>query len=208
MPYFQRTRSSGSAPVPNAVVERSSAGIVERAVSILDQQLATNGVNAATTRPGGLAPLASFGTVTDLNGTFGRVHELLQELLALLAAPGRTVPSGMFAGVPIPATAPVLQSVAVKAGETLTVAVPLANHGPNPAHVIFYSTDFVSDGGFEIPSLQVTFSPRTMTLAAHAKSDTQMKIAVPAQSPAGLYSALVQASGLSAPQAIVVLKVE
>jgi hypothetical protein len=208
MPYFQRARSSGNAPAPKAAVEGSAVGIVERAVAILDQQLATNRVGAVTTRPGAVSPSASSGAVQDLGETYGRVHDLLQELLALLATPGRSVPARILSEGPIPATAPVLQAVPVKAGETLTVAVPLANDGSNPADVILYSTDFVSDGGFEIPSLQVTFSPRTMTLAAQAKNTAQMRIAVPAQSPAGIYSALVQAGGLSAPQTIVVLRVE
>lgn len=206
MPYFQRARSPGGAPPINAVVERSPAGIVEKAVSILDQQLATNGVGPAPAHPSGFAPPASFGTGMEIGDTYTRVHQLLQELLALLAAPGGSAPAGML--VPIPATAPVLQARPVKAGETLSVAVPLVNDNPNPVNLIFYSSAFVSDGGYEIPSLQVSFSPRTMTLAGNSRNHTEMKIAVPAQSPAGLYSALVQASGLSAPQAIVVLKVE
>ncbi|MEO8181730.1 MAG: hypothetical protein ABI895_23095 [Deltaproteobacteria bacterium] len=198
----------GSAPPPKAAAERTAVGIVESAISILDKQLATNGVGAVTTRPTGFSSPASSGTVLEFGEKYGRVHELLQELLRLLTAPGGSVPAGMLAAAPIPATAPVLQSRPAKAGETLTVPVPLANDSPNPANLILYSSDFVSDGGFEIPSLHVSFLPRTMTLAAHARNNTDMKIAIPAQSPAGLYSALVQASGLSAPQAVVVLKVE
>jgi hypothetical protein len=208
MPYFQRTRSPLGAPPPSVALERSSPGIVERAVSILDKQLASNRVEGTTTPTMSSAVPASAGTTPEIGDIHRRAHLLLKELLELLLAPDTGVPPELRASAPIPASAPILQSVAAKAGESLTVAVPLANDGPDSANLIFYSTDFVSDGGYEIPSLQVTFSPRTMTLASRARSNTDMRIAVPAQSPPGIYSALVQATGLPAPQAVVVLKVE
>jgi hypothetical protein len=209
MPYFQRTRSSGSPEAASPDAARAATGIVERAVSILDQQLASNPVvPTATTFGPGFVPPGLPASALGVGDAYGRVHELLRELLNLLGASEASPAARATTAAPLPSTAPVLQSRPVKAGETLTVAVPLANAAPTPAHLIFYSTGFVGDGGFEIPSLQVTFSPRTMTLGAHARGHTDMNIAVPARSPAGLYSAVVQATGLSAPQAIVVVKVE
>jgi hypothetical protein len=82
----------------------------------------------------------------------------------------------------------------------------MANDGPTPCEASLYVTNFASDGGFDIPALRVTVSPRRTTIAPKSESTFEIAIAVPAQTPRGAYSGLIQVTG--APYTKAVLTVE
>jgi hypothetical protein len=219
MPYFQRASlSDRSLPISgapgSAIVSGASAPIVEQAAAILDRETAQETAGAGVVASGrdrddGLLPIADIPGLTDLQK---RASEVFAAFLDGFSRPESLATSRAPTGVAHAATTttvPLIEaSPAVKAGETATVAVKLVNERIAPTDVILYSTDFVSDTGAQIPALQVTFAPRTLALAGRAHGHAQMKIAIPAQSAPGLYSALVQAVGLGRPSAVVVLQVE
>ena len=113
------------------------------------------------------------------------------------------LPSAVGTNVPL-----ILSEGSTRAGETAKVEVTVAKDGPGEASVTLYSTDFVSDTGFQIPSACATFSPRSVAVDGREPKKSEMRIAIPAQCGRGAYSALVQATGIGRPCAVVVLQVE
>jgi hypothetical protein len=223
MPYFQRTSlNDRSLPISGAPGSAGASGaaapIVEQAAAILDRETAqettgTGGVGSGRDRDDGLLPVADLPGLADLQKRASEVFAAFlegfarPESLATSRAPTDGAPAATTTTTTT--TVPIIEaSSAVKAGQTTTVAVRLVNERNAPTDLILYSTDFVSDTGAQIPALQVTFAPRTLALAGRAHGHAQMKIAIPAQSAPGLYSALVQAVGLGRPSAVVVLQVE
>ena len=213
MPYFQRGRlTDGVSPVNgNAGADLLAGDIVEKATAILDQERRAS----AGSPPGGMT-----GGMT--GGTSDPLAQLSQALAALLNtflqsvplqsvpiskpahhAPTGALPSLMGANVPL-----IVSESPTKAGETAKVEVTVAKDGPGEASVTLYSTDFVSDTGFQIASTCATFSPRSVAVDGREPQKSEMRIAIPAQCGRGAYSALVQATGIRRPCAVVVLQVE
>jgi hypothetical protein len=217
MPYFQRAPVGG--PPAHAARGRggevSPLGIVEKASSVLATSLAVTPAAPVEALGGSLGPLAGPAALGDLQS---RAGELLAALLEVVARSGQLAPLERATGASIPAAAslanvtstiPVISpSCAAKAGETIKLTLPFANEGAGLASLTPFTTDFISNSGHEIPSFQVTFSPRVLTLGAGAPGMAEMQVAIPAQSGPGKYSALVQATGLDGPRAVVVLEVE
>jgi hypothetical protein len=94
------------------------------------------------------------------------------------------------------------------AGGEGTVTLRVTNEDVDPIEVTLYSSNFVSDSGSEIPSMRVTVSPRTAVVAPQAAVAFVVKIAVPQQAQAGVYSGLVQAMGARYVKAVVCLEVK
>ncbi len=210
MPYFQRGRlTDGGPPVEGiAGAELLASDIVDKAAAILDQEQRV----PAGSVPGGMSnPLALLDGAT---GAGDIQKQLSQALAALLNAFLQSVPMAQRTPTAvrpalIGATVPVIGSESpAKAGETARVQVTVAKDGPGPSSLTLYSTDFVSDTGFQIPSACATFSPRSITVDGLDSQKSEMRIAIPAQCARGAYSALVQAMGAGRPCAVVVLQVE
>jgi hypothetical protein len=210
MPYFQRGRlTDGVSPVEGVAGTELLAGdIVDKAAAILDQEPRV----LAGSAPGGMSnPLALLDGVT---GGGDIQKQLSQALAALLNAFGQSVPMSQqtpTAARPslVGATVPVICSESpTKAGQTARVQVTVGKDVAGQASLTLYSTDFVSDTGFQIPSACATFSPRTITVDGVDSKKSEMRIAIPAQCGRGAYSALVQAMGAGRPCAVVVLQVE
>jgi hypothetical protein len=103
---------------------------------------------------------------------------------------------------------PLLQCAApTQPGKTARASLTVQNEEPSPSQITLYCSNFVSDSGHEIPALRVSFAPRVATIAAKAQAVFEIKIAVPAQSPAGTYSGLVQAMGSKYVKAVLSLEV-
>lgn len=210
MPYFQRdpAASLGS----QAGAESAAAAIVDRAAAILEREAGRDSANPPTSaRRAGNGDLIPAASLADLQKY---VTATLEDLLRLVGqfAPVAQSEQQKTAGnraASALAAVPVIQPArSAKASEAMTVTVALVNEGAAPISFIFYSTDFVSDNGHQIPAVQVSFSPRVLALTARAQGQSEMTVAVPAQSAAGTYSALVQATGLGRPCAVVVIQVE
>jgi hypothetical protein len=210
MPYFQRGRlTDGVSPVTGiAGAELVAGDIVDKAAAILDQETRVSAGSAI----GGASD--SFAILNGLKDPADIQKQLTQALAALLGTFLHSVPISQ----PTPmvarpslvgATVPLILSESpAKAGDTAKVDVSVAKDGPGEASVTLYSTDFVSDTGFQIPSACATFSPRSVTVDGRESKKSEMRIAIPAQCGAGTYSALVQAIGVGRPCAVVVLQVE
>jgi hypothetical protein len=112
-------------------------------------------------------------------------HEIVESLLATV------VPQG-----PSDNRVPLLHCVAaVQAGHEGVATLRVNNDEAAPSEVTLYCTNFVADTGCDIPSLRVTFLPRTATVAAKSEAVFEIKIAVPQQARPGVYSGLIQAMG-------------
>jgi hypothetical protein len=98
-------------------------------------------------------------------------------------------------------------AAAVQAGHEGTATVRVANDEAAPSEVTLYCTNFVADSGYDIPALRVTCLPRAMTIPAKGERTFEIKIAVPQQTPAGVYSGLVQAMGAQYVKAVLTVEV-
>jgi hypothetical protein len=148
--------------------------------------------------PAGLG-LPAMQDTTDIERLRRQAHDLIETLLTSFSpkAPGAEE------RVPLLSCA----SPVVPGGEG-TVTVRVANEDVTPIDVTLYSSNFISDSGCEIPSMQVTVSPRSVLLAPQAQTTFTVKISVPQQTQSGVYSGLVQATGARYVKAVVCLEVK
>jgi hypothetical protein len=136
-----------------------------------------------------------------------QAHELVETLLAILGQTGgeKVAPYG---AATYEDRIPLLRCIApVQAGAEASATMKVANDESTPSDVTLYCTNFVADSGYEIPSLRVTVSPRRATIPAKGEVGFEIKIAVPQQAPAGLYSGLIQAMGCKYVKAVLSVEV-
>jgi hypothetical protein len=125
-------------------------------------------------------------------------HEIIESLLAAVVPQGPSVDSRV----------PLLQCVAaVHAGHDGVATLRVNNDEAAPSEVTLYCTNFVADTGCDIPSLRVTFLPRSATVAAKSEAVFEIKIAVPQQARPGVYSGLIQAMGARYAKAVLSVEV-
>jgi hypothetical protein len=136
-----------------------------------------------------------------------QAHELIDALLASLGqAAGEKVPP--YGAATYEDQVPLLPCAApVEAGAEACATMKVANDENTPSDVTLYCTNFVADSGYEIPSLRVSVSPRATTIPAKGQAGFEIKIAVPQQTPAGLYSGLVQVMGCKYVKAVLSVEV-
>src|SRR5450631_390338 len=209
MPYFQRP-STTVAPIPSGSGGNSSpAQIVERAAAILEAETSASRVPGLGLDRSRLMGLPTWGGA-DVDAR--SVPELLAAILAWLERSSGGLSGSLPAMPAVPGSTadvvPIVGGVAVKAGNAVSVFLPLSNDGQTPVSVILNCTDLISNGGSVIPAATVRFSPRTMNLAPAGAGSVTLDVSVPSQSPPGTYSGLVQAIGLNRPSAVVVVRVE
>ncbi|MDP9149287.1 MAG: hypothetical protein M3O36_05010 [Myxococcota bacterium] len=175
--------------------------LVQQAASILAREVAVNPRDAfgMPSAPKMDLPLRSAGSGIDVDRLRRYAHEVIETLLA----------SSSVARPPAEDRIPWLRGTApVQAGLEACVSLRIANEEATASEVSLYCTDFVADGGFEIPALRVSFSPRMATLAPNSEASFEIKVAVPPQAPPGIYSGLVQASGAKYVKAVVSVEVK
>jgi hypothetical protein len=148
--------------------------------------------------PGDVPALGALPT-TDLDRLRRQVHEVLETALAAFSPKGP----------PPDDRVPLLRcATAVRAGEEASVVVRVFNEEDGPSNVHLYSTNLVADSGYDIPSARVTCSPRRVTIPPRGEAAFEVKIAVPAQAPAGVYSGLIQAAAALYVKAVVSVEVK
>ncbi len=143
-------------------------------------------------------PLSGMGTELAADRWLRQAQDLVAALSSLL---GQT---------PAPAEdrVPLLHCFApVEAGEEACASLRVSNEEPTAIEAVLYSTAFIADGGYEIPSHRVGFAPRIALVPANGEVTFDVKIAVPRQAPAGLYSGLIQATGCKYVKAVLSLEV-
>jgi hypothetical protein len=142
-------------------------------------------------------PPAALPTAFDVERLRRHAHEVIETVLA-----------GFAGKAPLDDRLPLLSAaVPVAAGDVATITLRVANQEAAPAEVSLYCTNFVADSGFDIPALHVTFSPRRVTIPPKGDAPFEVKVAVPRQAPAGVYSGLVQAAGTRYVKAVVSVEV-
>jgi len=131
-----------------------------------------------------------------------RAHEFIETLLITFnEATGEK-------GLPAENQVPLLDCVApVQPGGAGKATLQIANEEGTAAEVTLYSTNFVADRGYEIPSLRVTVLPRVISIPPGGKAEFEITIAVPQQTPKGYYSGLIQAMGSKYFKAVLSLEV-
>ena len=131
-----------------------------------------------------------------------RAHELIDALLQTLREDTSEKPARYENMVPL-----IHASAPVQAGQRARIGMQVTNEEATPIDVSLYCTDFVTDGGYTIPSLSVTVSPRQVTIGPRARAEFEVSVAVSAQTPAGEYSGLVQAMGSRYVKAVLAFEV-
>ena len=110
--------------------------------------------------------------------------------------------------VPVENRVPLLQCEApVQAGTEARAVLTVSNEETTPSEVTLYCTNFVADSGHDLSALRVTFSPRKVTIPPGGEVTFQIRIAVPPQVAAGIYSGLIQAMGSRYVKAVLSLEV-
>jgi hypothetical protein len=128
--------------------------------------------------------------------------ELVQGIFTLLAAERGAGTAAGTSQVPLIACAAL-----VEPGTEAVATLRVANEEALAADISLYTTNFVADSGYEIPSIAVRISPRKVNVAAGGEEAFEIRIAVPSQTPKGMYSGLVQATNSRYVKAVIVFDV-
>ena len=145
----------------------------------------------------------SSGNVDDLRR---RGTDFLETLLSSLSQdrnPGRAGSAG-----PLDVQVPLVRGVAsVTPGGRGRATIRVANEEASALEVSLYSSNFVADSGYDLPSLLVSVTPRKASIPPGGQVTFDIEVAVPGQTPRGSYSGLVQASGCKYVKAVVLFEV-
>jgi hypothetical protein len=211
MADFKRPTAAPVAPPPvRRAGAASSDDLLERATAILTEETSYLSDPAAASTPAG--PFRAIGldvaawpgslpaSPADLEQLRQQASDVIGKLLA--AASGSwTQPATAW-------TFPWKTSdKAAHPGDSASVPLIVDNPGDHPVTLLLYSTDLVSDAGYQIPAALISFDPPSQTIAPRSQGAARMNVAIPLQALAGSYSALVQAAGLAASKAVVTLDV-
>jgi hypothetical protein len=150
--------------------------------------------------PGGLDPLTRSNQSMEgleFDRLRRQVHEVVETFL-----------NGLVPKVPAGDQIPLVHAeAAVDPGGEATVFIRVANEDVEASDVSLYCTNFVADSGHEIPALHARFSPRVARIAPKGEVTFEMKVTVPIQASAEIFSALVQAAGAKYVKAVVSVEV-
>jgi hypothetical protein len=214
--------TGASAPLPSAGqadLRRQAHELVASLLGILGQkQRPTDGGPAAVGYPGGGEPVryaravggqtcpvtkASVPTgAFDLDAIRRQAHGFIETLLVTFN--DTTGEKGLPAEDQVPL---ILGAAPVSAGSEARAMLVVTNEEPTPSDVSLYCSNFISDSGYEIPSLRVGVTPRRAMIAVGGKTTFEIKVAVPQQAPQGNYSALIQAMGCKYVKAVLSIEV-
>jgi len=159
--------------------------------------------------------------IQDLVDTFAQLGERLPSLgrggapLPFAAAaplPLAAAPSPLAAEAPSSvrldgANLPVLNSATAPVGDVARTALGIVNSLTAPATVALRSTSLVNDLGDEIPANLVSFLPNAFSAPAGAETPVQVAVQIPANARPGSYRGLIQAVGLAATRAVMLVDV-
>ncbi len=210
-----------------AGLAEASTNIVARAASILEEQIAV-GIVAAKNVESRFVDVQAIrqGKPDEVILRFRRdAHEVVDILIDLLTVATNTI-GGLTRGsvkigdfsaklggaapeTPDSGSVPTVSPAGpTRPGASAGMAMSLENDGDAPTEEFhFHVTDLVSPSGGRITAHHVTFSPDSLTIAAHDKALLTITVAVPEDAPAGVYTGLLQATKLSRLRAMILVQV-
>lgn len=216
MPYFTRVPVPSGAgnvreliPGDSAIPHGQSAPtssptmLIERAAAIVARESLSPGTRgtpleaSSAQDPLGLA--RNGGGVDQVERLRRQAHEVIEAFLHLISPRVSLDPA---------AQVPLVQATSVQPGAEARASVALANDDSEPAEATFYSTHLVSDFGYQIPSLHVSFAPRVLALPPNSEATLEVKIAVPMQTPRGSYAGLIRGTGLRQVKVVIAVEVQ
>lgn len=212
-----------TAEIARGFGQRTSV-VVQQAASILEEELAAGIVAARQMADKFMGTRsAQSSNPEDLLPRFRKdAHEVVDMLIDVLTAGTRSVGKiaqrvvrfrvGPIAGKKSPAAAesvPVLSTPApVTAGEAARLEMSVENDGAEPTEQFeFHSSDLVSETGHRIAASRVTFHPESVILEPGQRAKVTIAVNVPDSSPAGAYTAVLQATKMGQLRAMLVVRV-
>lgn len=107
-----------------------------------------------------------------------------------------------------PLNTPMMSGFA-KAGESIELIMIVENSNEEPTdESSFHSTDLVSSYSDKIPASQIVFRPASIIVGPHATEELIVAVNVPEETPAGVYSGLIQAPEMDQLRAVLVVQVD
>jgi hypothetical protein len=207
----------------------SATGVVARAASILEQEIAA-GIDAAKRVERRFVDVEAIrkGKPEELLLRLRNdAHEIVDILvdLAILATKavsgvthgvvkvsgpaGNGAPEGMSGptvATAIPTLAPLSSG---RAGTTVELSMTLENDGDAPTEEFaFHATDLVNLAGERISAEMISCIPKAFVIAPHGRVDLSINLAVPENTTSGVYTGLLQATNLSRLRAMLLVPIE
>jgi hypothetical protein len=216
-PESLRSNPLAGAPPLKGLADGGLSNILEQAASVLARELGGDptslvgrslpvmpGAPSPGSAPGGLPRgFDPFSKQTqsmeglEFDHLRRQVHEVVETFL-----------NGLIPKAPVADRVPLLHAeAAVDPGGLATAYIRVANEDVEASEVSLYCTNFVADSGHEIPALHARFSPRVARIPPKGEVTFEMKVAVPLQASAEVFSALVQAMGAKYVKAVVSVEV-
>jgi hypothetical protein len=185
------------------LVSQASSLLAREAISLPSIPLGTSNGGRGT-KVGVPVPDSAFrfprspGPIADPDRLRRQAHEMVETLLEAFSPKAESIGDRV----------PLVQCVApVAPGDYGRATLRLANDEATPFDVTLYCTNFVADSGYDIASLRVTVLPQRLTIPPKGESTFEIKIAVPQQTPTGIYSGLIQATGTRYVKAVLSVEV-
>ena len=189
-----------SGDTPTDLVTHASSLLAREALR-LPSAMANSHPSATAASSGSQSPgwlPQSIGPGTDPDRLRRQAHEILENLLEIFS------PKGQESGD----RAPLIRCVApVAPGGDGCATVRVANDEATPSEVTLYCTNLAADSGYDIPALRIRISPRRVTIPPKGEATFEITISIPQQTPAGIYSGLIQATGAQYVKAVLSVQV-
>ncbi len=203
----------------------TTSRVVQQAASILEEEIAA-GIVAARQIEQRFIDVESVrsGKPEDVIHRFRRdAHEVVDILVDLVGAAARslgdvasrviTVRTGARTAAAESnnpgGVATICTPQPVKPGESSEAPMMIENEGSTPTAVIsFHCSDLVSAAGDRIAAKNISFRPAAVSVSPRQTEKIAVSVAVPAGTPAGSFSGLLQATNLDQLRAVLVVQVE
>jgi hypothetical protein len=194
--------------------------LVDEAASILDEELVATGIDRAREIEGRL-----FGTrqrQRDSQAAIPRLRRDAHEIIDL-AADLLDDAIGLFDGSRSPAVVAIRDDavasgadarrvpatvVSGAGGDSLSVPLTVENDSEQTAEEFeLFAPDLISPSGDRIPAEQITFEPRRVRVPSREAEEIELTIEVPAETPSGSYSGVLQAAEIESVRVVLVVNV-
>ncbi len=209
--------ASVSAPLP----DRSGADLVARAVEILNQDLASGALAAASAAPfQSILPMLNFGSLPTAGSLPAAFGETLNGLLQSVQMQSPTGNGPVPAAAPLAAAwggpampgleeaVPLQPAGTARTGEQAAILFKLHNDSFRPVEIVLQAAELTSPYGHTIPQSAITITPQTLSLAPDSVAEIMITILIPAAAPAAVYSGPLTAAALPYLQGLLQVKVE